>query len=424
MSAKLDYKIIRRHGPAIVKLIGVINEDLNLSELSSAIRGIIILDLADIEGITATGLRSWISWINDMEQQGGRFTFSDCSPVVVSKLNLSRRLIGNGIVESFYAPYYCRLCKKARLLKIITAEIANKIPVKKAPICRCDDCDKMMDFDELEDNFFRFLEHSSLIPAAHTVPRGEEQPIRAPLGHIHSDKVVRPTDTGAVAIISGSPIERHISLEYWKTRTPQEKEAVTKYSTALSETKPEIHIGKSNACAINLFNSKFASRQHATIFLRNRHCVIRDNDSANGTTIKRSTTSFRLTGNSMRLLSGDVLIIAEYIFTVMILRATEENETFYTPSMPVEKLQEITRQLTSFELLAGKTPSSKQVRDMIDQVFLTDSDLDAFLIDCYPDVKKRCSAGMERKSKTNLLFELIERLDILTSIREYTGVVG
>lgn len=61
--------------------------------------------------------------------------------------------------------------------------------------------------------------------------------------------------------------------------------------------------------------------------------------------------------------------------------------------------------LTSF----GRTPmhdiDARQLRSLIDKALLTDADLDAFVIDHFPEVKKRFSAQMNRVSKVNLLFE-------------------
>lgn len=48
---------------------------------------------------------------------------------------------------------------------------------------------------------------------------------------------------------------------------------------------------------------------------------------------------------------------------------------------------------------------SRTVRNLLNQVLLTDADLDAFIIDHFPAIKRRIAAEMNRISKVNLLFE-------------------
>ncbi len=51
-------------------------------------------------------------------------------------------------------------------------------------------------------------------------------------------------------------------------------------------------------------------------------------------------------------------------------------------------------------------PSKKQLRDLINERFNSDPDLDAFLIDHFPQVKQRFASAADRVARVNLLFEL------------------
>ncbi len=51
----------------------------------------------------------------------------------------------------------------------------------------------------------------------------------------------------------------------------------------------------------------------------------------------------------------------------------------------------------------------------------TSSDLQAFLVDWFPDVARRTSSGMTRTLVENLLLELSETDDILAKLREHDG---
>ncbi len=59
-----------------------------------------------------------------------------------------------------------------------------------------------------------------------------------------------------------------------------------------------------------------------------------------------------------------------------------------------------------------------QIRSLLDRSFPTDSDLDAFMIDHYPQVKRRFSAAMDRIAKINLLLELKDRWDLSETLRQ------
>lgn len=59
----------------------------------------------------------------------------------------------------------------------------------------------------------------------------------------------------------------------------------------------------------------------------------------------------------------------------------------------------------------------QDLRRLLEQNFPTDGDFDAFLIDHFPAVKRRCSSGMDRLAKTNLLFELVESTVLSEKLR-------
>ena len=63
----------------------------------------------------------------------------------------------SGIVKSFYAPYFCPRCNKERLLRLETKDLVHQTPITSVPTCRCDDCDGPMDFDDMEESYFAFL---------------------------------------------------------------------------------------------------------------------------------------------------------------------------------------------------------------------------------------------------------------------------
>lgn len=66
-------------------------------------------------------------------------------------------------------------------------------------------------------------------------------------------------------------------------------------------------------------------------------------------------------------------------------------------------------------------PDRAQVRRQLDQVLRTDSDLDAFCLDHFPEVHRRFARGMERTDKVNLLLSVEELVDIVAKLRQRTS---
>lgn len=158
MGAKFSSELVAQDSVLSLKLRGVVDEDNELAGIESQLSaGITVLDLADIERINSCGVRDWVNWLGRIEKIGVRLVFVNCSPSIVAQMNLVHNFTAGGIVKSFYAPYFCPRCNKERLLKLETEELVRDVPITSAPPCRCDDCDGPMDFDDMEESYFAFM---------------------------------------------------------------------------------------------------------------------------------------------------------------------------------------------------------------------------------------------------------------------------
>jgi hypothetical protein len=80
----------------------------------------------------------------------------ECSPAIVAQINLVHNFTGGGAVKSFFAPYFCPACDLEKVLLIEAAEMGGQA-TPAAPTCRCDECDGVMDFDDMEESYFAFV---------------------------------------------------------------------------------------------------------------------------------------------------------------------------------------------------------------------------------------------------------------------------
>jgi anti-anti-sigma regulatory factor len=157
MSQKFQAAVHQRDDVSFVKLGGVIDEDNELTELTEKISGsTVIIDLGEIERINSCGVRDWVNWLGKVEAKGEtEIVLVECSPAIVAQINLVNNFTGSGVVKSFYVPYFCPECDEEKVLLCEVADLGP--PPHEPPVCRCDECDLVMDFDDMPDSYFAFL---------------------------------------------------------------------------------------------------------------------------------------------------------------------------------------------------------------------------------------------------------------------------
>ena len=156
MIQKFQGNIQHRGDVSYVKLSGVIDEDNELGELVDKIpTGTAVIDLGEIERINSCGVRDWVNWLNRLETNGTRSVLVECSPAIVAQINLVNNFTGSGVVKSFYVPYFCPECDEEKVLLVEASDMGSA--PHEPPTCRCDECDLVMDFDDMPDSYFVLL---------------------------------------------------------------------------------------------------------------------------------------------------------------------------------------------------------------------------------------------------------------------------
>ena len=156
MSQKFQHSVQHRGDVSYVKLGGVIDEDNELGELVDKIPdGTAVIDLGEVERINSCGVRDWVNWLSKLESNGTRSVLVECSPAIVAQINLVNNFTGSGVVKSFYVPYFCPECDEEKVLLVEASDMGP--PPHEPPTCRCDECDLVMDFDDMPDSYFAFL---------------------------------------------------------------------------------------------------------------------------------------------------------------------------------------------------------------------------------------------------------------------------
>lgn len=190
MTQKFQAAVHQKDDVTYVKLAGVIDEDNELADLTDRIPGgTALIDLGEVERINSCGVRDWVNWLGKIERNGAKVVLVECSPAIVAQINLVNNFTGGGVVKSFFAPFFCPNCDREKVLLVEAAEMGP--PPHKSPTCRCDECDGVMDFDDMEDSYFAFLSNAKKIAEAAKIQAvmnelnpsdGEKSKIRSRVG--------------------------------------------------------------------------------------------------------------------------------------------------------------------------------------------------------------------------------------------------
>jgi anti-anti-sigma regulatory factor len=156
MSQKFQATVNHQNDVSYVKLAGVIDEDNELADLVDRIpSGTAVIDLGEIERINSCGVRDWVNWLSRLEGNKTKVVMVECSPAIVAQINLVNNFTGSGVVKSFFVPYFCPECDEEKVLLVEASDMGP--PPHEPPTCRCDECDLVMDFDDMPDSYFAFL---------------------------------------------------------------------------------------------------------------------------------------------------------------------------------------------------------------------------------------------------------------------------
>src|ERR1044071_4327096 len=200
MSSKFQASVQHRGDVSFVKLGGVIDEDNERGDLVDKIPdGTAVIDLGEIERINSCGVRDWVNWLSKLETNGTRSVLVECSPAIVAQINLVNNFTGNGVVKSFYVPYFCPECDEEKVLLVEATDMGP--PPHEPPTCRCDECDLVMDFDDMPDSYFAFLSNQRKLAEPDKVN-----------GDRHGPAAARTADLPLRRVRSGHGLRRHAGL--------------------------------------------------------------------------------------------------------------------------------------------------------------------------------------------------------------------
>ena len=161
--------------PYVVRISGRFNELVTFKPLADLLREkkvkAVDFDLAGVTDINSIGLREWLMTVEKL-QTVAEIQFLKVSEVFVEQSNIVANVLGKPgtpVVE-FEGPFWCRACRKRSLRPLKTADFDLSSKTFPVPEFKCGTCSATLEFDAIEQEFFRFLNHASPLKDLAKVP--------------------------------------------------------------------------------------------------------------------------------------------------------------------------------------------------------------------------------------------------------------
>ena len=143
----------------VLRLAGNITEDSQIDLIAKDMLSKVAIDLHGVRRINSYGIRQWVNVMKEIHRQGHELVFHRCPPAFVEQFNMISNFGGGGTVYSFYLPFYCETCgtEELKLYELPDGRTPTQTPA--LPSASCSKCTKALAFNDIEDEYFYFLQH-------------------------------------------------------------------------------------------------------------------------------------------------------------------------------------------------------------------------------------------------------------------------
>lgn len=142
-----------------LSLFGPIDEDaeVHLTNLLSALSPKVIINFKNVESVNSCGVRAWITFMRELAK-GRSLVFEECTPIIVSQINMIPNFRGNAIIQSVYARYTCQNCGNQQQHLFVRGQNLPTAASDGGGAVACSKCGNQTEMDELEEEFFAWVE--------------------------------------------------------------------------------------------------------------------------------------------------------------------------------------------------------------------------------------------------------------------------
>lgn len=139
-----------------IEITGQLDEDAIFEEQSLGAADKIVIDLEKVKSINSCGIREWIKWIRSAKTDVPIELFN-CPKVVVDQINMVAGFLpDNGVVRSFYVPFFCEDSGTEKMVLFEKDKQFDDTGLKSIEVVK-DDEGNEMEMDVIEAKYFKFL---------------------------------------------------------------------------------------------------------------------------------------------------------------------------------------------------------------------------------------------------------------------------
>lgn len=136
----LNIRYRKENGEEVVYFSGGIDESTGqaLSKLGEYLGNPLVFDFEGIGFLNSLGIRMWVDFLRHFEE-GREIIFQNCSPEVLSQINIFPSFVRSATIRSINVPFICDSCGHESLLHLQKGkdlpESSSDIPLIECPKC-------------------------------------------------------------------------------------------------------------------------------------------------------------------------------------------------------------------------------------------------------------------------------------------------
>jgi len=156
---QINISIQKRGDWEQITYAGPINEDteVHLAPLVGSLGPKVVVNFKNVSFVNSCGVRAWINFLREAEKNRN-LVFEECTPEIVSQINMIPSFKGRAKIHSVYGSYSCPSCQHSTW-KLF--ERGKNLPASSSdavPHPPCDRCQTPMEMEEFEEEFFAWVD--------------------------------------------------------------------------------------------------------------------------------------------------------------------------------------------------------------------------------------------------------------------------
>lgn len=138
---------------------GPINEDteVHLTPMISSLGPNVVINFKNVAYVNSCGVRAWINFLREAEKNR-KIVFEECTPEIVSQINMIPNFKGHATIQSVYGSYSCPQCQHTRWLLFERGKNLPSASSDEIPNPPCEKCQTPMEMEEFEEEFFAWVD--------------------------------------------------------------------------------------------------------------------------------------------------------------------------------------------------------------------------------------------------------------------------